>query len=163
VVGGSEIKILREIMKKLLSIIIAIIIVGGGAFYGGIKYQQSNNSFGNFSRQNSQNLSEEQRQQFFQGNVGGNLQKGVEEGTGSGFLKGEVINKDEQSLTLEMMDGNSMIIFFSGSTEISKTAEGSIDDIEVGKQITVTGEQNSDGSYTAETIQLSPYYPIQKK
>jgi len=151
-------------MKKLIIFsAILIIVIGGGAFYGGIKYQQSKNSFGNFSRQNSQNLSEEQRQQLFQGNVGGNLQNGVGKGTGSGFLKGEVINKDEQSLTLKMMDGNSMIIFFSGSTEISKTAEGSIDDIEVGKQITVTGEQNSDGSYTAETIQLPPYYPTQKK
>jgi len=142
-------------MKKLLPIIIAIIIVGGGAFYGGIKYQQSKNSFGNFSRQNLQNLSEEQRQQLFQGNVGGNMQRGVGKGTGAGFLKGEVIDKDEQSLTLKMMDGSSMIIFFSGSTEISKTAEGLINDIEIGKQITVSGDQNSDGSYTAKTIQLS--------
>jgi len=163
VVGGSEIKILGEIMKKLLLIIIAIIIVGGGAFYGGMKYGQNKSPLSDFSRQNFQDLSPEQRQQLFQGNVGGNLQKGVGKEAGSGFLKGEVINKDEQSLTLKIVDGSSMIIFFSGSTEISKIAEGSINDIEVGKQITVTGEQNSDGSYTAEAIQLSPYYPTQKK
>jgi hypothetical protein len=34
--------------------------------------------------------------------------------------------------------------------------EGSINNIEIGKQIMVGGEQNSDGSYTAKTIQLSP-------
>jgi len=55
-----------------------------------------------------------------------------------------------------MPDGSSKIVFFSDSTEISKTTEGSMDDIEIGKEIMVTGSQNSDGSYTAKTIQLSP-------
>jgi len=38
-------------------------------------------------------------------------------------------------------------------------ADGSIDDVEIGKQIMVTGEQNSDGSYSAKTIQISPQIP----
>jgi len=74
---------------------------------------------------------------------------------GAGFLSGEVITKDEQNLTLKMPDGSSKIIFFSQSTEVSKMAEGTIDDVEVGKQVMVSGSQNSDGSYTAKTIQLS--------
>ena len=132
-------------MKKTLPIVIVLIlVVGGGAFYGGMKYGQSKNPF-------NRNLS-----QVFQGNAGGNLQRGIGREAGSGFLSGEVIAKDEQSLTLKMQDGSSKIIFFSGSTEISKTAEGSITDIEIGKQIMVSGDQNSDGSYTAKTIQLSP-------
>ena len=143
-------------MNKIIPIIIALVIVGGGGFFGGMKYGESKSSLGNFSRQNFQNLSEEERQQLFQGNVGGTIQRGVGRGTGAGFLNGEVIDKDEQSLTLKMIDGSSKIIFFSGSTEISKTAAGVINDIEIGKQITITGEQNSDGSYTAKTIQLSP-------
>ncbi len=143
--------------KKIIPIFVALIlIVGGGAFYGGMKYQQSKSPLGDFSRQNFQNLSEEQRQQIFQGNVGGTLQRGAGRGTGANFLTGEVIDKDEQSLTLKMPDGSSKIIFFSGSTQISKTTEGSINDIEVGKQIMVSGDQNADGSYTAKTIQLSP-------
>ncbi|MFH1423506.1 MAG: hypothetical protein ABIG29_00930 [Candidatus Nealsonbacteria bacterium] len=145
-------------MKKTLPIFIALIlVVSGGAFYGGMKYQQSKSSLGNFSRQNFQNLSEEQRQQMFQGNAGASLGQGIgSRGAGSGFLSGEVIAKDNQSLTLKMTDGSSKIIFFSGSTEISKTAQGTANDIEIGKQIMITGEQNSDGSYTAKTIQLSP-------
>jgi len=142
-------------MKKLILIIIALVIVGGGAFYGGMKYEQSKSPLTNFSRQNFQNLSPEQRQQF--------LQQGVGQRAGAGFLSGEVINKDEQSLTLKMPDGGSKIIFFSDSTQISKTTEGSIDDIEIGKQIMVSGEQNSDGSYTAKTIQLSPRYYLSPK
>lgn len=132
-------------MKKLIPIIIVLVIVGSGAFYGGMKYQQSKNSLDNFSRQN------------FQSNAGTALRQGINiRGTGSGFLSGEVINKDDQSLTLKMTDGGSKIVFFSGSTEISKTAEGTASDVEIGKQIMVSGVQNSDGSYTAKTIQLSP-------
>jgi len=47
-------------------------------------------------------------------------------------------------------------------TQISKTVEGKIEDIEIGKQIMVSGDQNSDGSITAKTIQLSPRYPNSK-
>jgi len=148
-------------MKKLLPIIIALIIVGGGAFYGGIKYSQSKTSFGDFSRQNFQNLSEEQRQELFQGNIGEAFEGRIGRGSNGGFLNGEVIAKDEQSITLKMPDGGSKIIFFSASTQISKTTGGSVEDLEIGKQITVTGEENSDGSYTAQMIQLSPRSIIQ--
>jgi hypothetical protein len=133
-------------IKKLLIIIIALAVIGGGAFYGGMKYGQSKSP----ARQNFQNLSQEQRQQLLQG--------GTQRGAGAGFLTGEVIAKDEQSLTLKMSDGSSKIVFFSDSTQISKTTEGSISDIEIGKQIMVSGSQNSDGSYTAKTIQLSPLH-----
>lgn len=140
-------------IKKLFIIIIVLVVVGGGAFYGGMKYGQNKSLF---SRQNFQNLSPEQHQQFLQGSIEGNLPRGTGRGVGANFLTGEVIAKDEQSLTLKMQDGSSKIVFFSDSTEISKTAEGSIGDVEVGKQIVVNGDQNSDGSYTAKTIQLSP-------
>jgi len=132
-------------MNKLIITIVALLIISGGAFYGGMKYGQAKS---NFSRQNFQNLSEAERQQLFQ--------RGVGMRQGAGFLSGEVITKDEQNLTLKMPDGSSKIIFFSQSTEVSKMAEGTIDDVEVGKQVMVSGSQNSDGSYTAKTIQLSP-------
>lgn len=137
-------------MKKTLLIVLGVaIVVGAGAFYGGMKYGQSKISSNNFARQNSQNLTDEQRQQFSQENIVGSPQGRA----GSNFLSGEVTAKDEQSLTLKTQDGSSKIIFFSDSTEISKTTEGSIDDIVIGEQIMVSGSQNSDGSYTAQTIQ----------
>lgn len=142
-------------IKKLLIIIIALIMIGGGAFYGGMKYGQSKSQLSKSSPQNFQDLSPEQRQQLSQGRTRG--------GTGANFLNGEVIDKNEKSLTLKMQDGGSKIVFFSDSTKISKTTDGSIGDIEIGKQIIVSGEQNSDGSYTAKTIQLSPSYLIPKQ
>lgn len=152
---------MNKTMKKIIPIIITLIIIGGGAFYGGIKYGQSKSPLSDFSRQNFQNLSPEQRQHLFQGNIGGSFQGGLGRRAGSGFLSGEVIIKDEQSLTLKLQDGGSKIVFFSDLTEVSKTTDGSMEDIETGKQITVSGEQNSDGSYTAKIIQLSPRYQAQ--
>ena len=131
-------------MKKIIPLfIILLIIAGGGSFFGGMKYQQSKTP----SRQALQNLSPEQRQQFLQERTGR---------VGAGFLSGGVIAKDEKSLTLKLPDGSTKIVFFSSSTQISKMTEGSIGDVEIGKEIMVSGEQNSDGSYTAKTIQLSP-------
>ncbi|MGC8851719.1 MAG: hypothetical protein ACP5PR_01280 [Minisyncoccia bacterium] len=136
-------------MKKLILFIIALIIVGGGAFYGGMKYAENKISS---QRTSFQNLSPEQRQQFVQ-----------RRGTSANFLSGEVISKDEKSLTIKLPDGSTKIVFFSDSTQISKTTEGSINDIEIGKPIMVSGDQNPDGSVTAKTIQLSPRYLIPKK
>ncbi len=140
-------------MKKIIPIIIvSIIVIGGGAFYGGMKYQQSKNPMSGLSRQNFQNLSEEQRQQL-QANAGVTFQGGANRANGQSFLAGEVIAKDAQSLTLKIQDGGSRIVFLSSSTTVSKTVEGSLNDIEIGKQIMITGKQNSDGSYVAQTIQ----------
>lgn len=134
-------------MKKILPIIAVLIAaVAVGAFYAGMKYGNSRNSLSNLSRQD---LSSEQRQQIFQANMSGGSQRG----SGANFLSGEVISKDDKSLTIEMPEGGSKIVFFSGSTKILKTTDGSIDDIGLGKQITISGKENSDGSYTAESIQ----------
>lgn len=139
-------------MEKILIVAIAIAVVfGGGGFFSGIEYEKAKNPSNRFRLEGFQNMSQEQRQQIMQGAGAFNQRRG-----GSGFLAGEVLSKDEQSLTLKMQDAGSKIVFFSTSTEISKTAQGSIGDIEVGKQIMVMGEQNSDGSISAKAIQISP-------
>jgi len=120
--------------KKIIPIIITLIIIGGGIFYGGMKYEQSKSPLSQFSRQNSQNLYQEQRQQFSQGRTGA--------GAGANFLTGEVIAKDEQSLTIKIPAGGSKIIFFSDSTEISKFVNGAPNDLEIGKTISVNGATN---------------------
>lgn len=135
---------------KIISIFITVlIVVGGGAFYGGMKCAQNKSPLSQFSRQNFQNLSSEQRQQFLQGNAAGAIGRGM----AGGLLSGEVMAKDGESLTIKTPDGSSRIIFVSGSTAITKTTQGSIGDIKIGEQIMVSGLQNSDGSYTAQSIQ----------
>src|SRR3989338_5136266 len=150
-------------MNKLIAIVIATaVVVGGGAFFGGMKYAESKSPRGRVSQadfQNLQNLSPEERQQRLQ-ELGANAGAGFRGGAGGGqrgrggFTAGEIIAKDDKSVTVKLRDGGSKIIFFSDSTEISKSAEGTSSDLEVGKSITVNGVANSEGSVTAETIQL---------
>ncbi len=149
--------------NKLIQIIIAVtLVVGGGAFYAGMKYGQNNPinpKQGNFSAQGGiqggQNLTPEQRQQRAQQLSAGNGAKtGIR--AGGGFTTGEIVSKDNKSITLKLQDGGSKIIFLSNSTEITKSANGDLNDIEIGKNINVNGSANSDGSISAQTIQIRP-------
>lgn len=145
-------------MNKLILIVIAVVLViGAGAFYGGMKYQQSKIpqklTAGNF--QNLQNLSPEERQQRLQQfGVGGG--QGNRAQSGGGFIGGEIIGKDDKSITVKMQDGGSKIVFFSGNTTIAKSTSGSSDDLKTGEQVVANGTSNSDGSVTAQMIQIRP-------
>ncbi len=150
-------------MNKLITIVIAVaVVVGGGAFYGGMKYAQSKAPQGRLSQtdfHNLQNLSPEARQQRIQqlgANAGGFRGGSGGNRSGGGFTAGEIISKDDKSVTVKLQDGGSKIIFLSDSTEITKSATGALSDLEVGKNISVNGTANSDGSVTAQSIQLRP-------
>ena len=77
----------------------------------------------------------------------------------AGCIAGEVLSKDDKSVTLKLRDSGSKIIFFSDSTQITKSAGGSAKDLTVGQEISATGEANSDGSVNAQTIQIHPAMP----
>jgi len=71
-------------------------------------------------------------------------------------VSGEVIAKDNDSITVKVQDGWSKIIFISDTTTVAKTEEGSLDDLAEGTQVVVFGSQNDDGSIAAESIQPNP-------
>ena len=144
-------------MKKVLPIIIALIIIGGGTFYGGMKYTENKYPEKAFSGSVPQNFSPEERQQKIQqmGVRGMGLGSGkIGSQTDSGFATGEIISKDDQSVTIKFRDGGSKIIFYSDNTEVSKFVSGTSKDFEVGKSVVINGKTNQDGSITAELIQL---------
>jgi len=149
--------------NKIVWFVAAAFLVGGAAgFFGGMKYQQGKVASNAGGARNFQNLTDEQRQQLganFQGGDGmANGNRNI--GNGSGMASGEVISKDDKSITLKLRDGGSKIIFYSGSTKFTKSAEGEIGDVAVGEQISATGSANSDGSLTAQTIQIRPIIQI---
>ena len=150
--------------KLIVSVIAVAVVVGGGAFFGGMKYAESKSPRNRVSQadfQNLQNLSPEERQQRLHelgANAGAGFRGGAGGGQrgGSGFTAGEIISKDDKSITVKLSDGGSKIVFLSDSTTVSKTTDGTKSDLEIGKQVTVNGSANSDGSVTAQSIQLRP-------
>jgi hypothetical protein len=137
--------------KKLYINIAIIVVVGMIAFYGGIKYAQSTSSKSTLS---TQNLSPEQRQQILSGGPNGVRRSGIN--SSDQFINGEIISKDDKSITVKLRDGGSKIIFFSNTTNIGKTTDGVAADLEVNKEVSVSGTANSDGSVTAQNIQIRP-------
>jgi len=142
--------------KMLVGFIIALVIVGGGSFYGGMVYgksqaaSQRNSAFG-------------QRQGFGAGLAGGlsgasGLTRDENRAAG-GFVNGAIIAQDDKSITVKSQSGGSKIIFLSDSTQITKSVDGSLADLAIDKNVTVTGSANSDGSLTAQYIQLRPDVP----
>jgi len=129
--------------KKQLTIIsiIVLIVVGGGAFYGGMVYGQN------------------QRKNSFGQQVPGTSIRGNRTGAGGGFNSGEIIAKDDKSITIKLLTGGSKIVFFSSSTEVGKFVNGNSSDLVVGQSVSVAGAANQDGSVTAQSIQIRPAMP----
>jgi hypothetical protein len=136
--------------NQYLIVVIVALLVGAGSFFGGMKYQQSqqssNRMFGNF-----------------QGARTGN---GQVQGQGNRMManrpvSGDIISADDKSITVKMPDGSSKIILFSDKTEINEASQAAKQDLTVGKKVAVFGQVNSDGSVTAQNIQLNPILKVQ--
>jgi len=154
--------------KKFLTTLVVIgVVIAGGAFYGGMLYQKhvSGPTLANLSK-----LSADQRRQVLQqlaangGFGGGGRARGGFGSSGAngtngsgGFVNGQIIAKDDKSITVQLPNnGGTKIIFLSSSAQISKSAAGAPSDLTVGESVLVNGSANSDGSVTAQNIQIRP-------
>lgn len=72
------------------------------------------------------------------------------------MVAGEIISKDEKSVTVKLRDGGSKIVFYYDGTKIDKFVSGNAADLEVGKNVVVSGTTNFDGSVTAQSVQVRP-------
>jgi hypothetical protein len=131
---------------KPLYVVIIAVLVGAAAFFGGMQYQKMQRpnfaQFGNgqFARQGGQ---------------GGQINRRFGQ-NGGGAVAGEITSQDDKSITVKMPDGSSKIVILSSTTSINKQATGSKDDLKTGERVAVFGQSNSDGSVTAQSIQLNP-------
>lgn len=124
-----------------------IIVVAGGSFFGGMKYQESkspNQSAGNITGRPGGG-------QFPQRNGSGNR-------AGGRATNGEIISADDKSITVKLTDGSSKIVLLSDKTQINKATTGSKSDLVTGSRVMVFGSDNTDGSVTAQNIQLNPQF-----
>lgn len=125
-------------MKNNLFLIILIsLLVFGGSFLAGMKYQESKNP--------ASRLSETRRPQSLRNQ-------------GLRPVNGEIINIEEDTLTVKISDGSSKIIFLPEKLNLTKSSPGSKKDLEKGKKVAIFGTENPDGSLVAQSIQLNPFF-----
>jgi len=137
---------------KNTSIIFAVVVVlvGAGSFFGGMQYQKGKGLSGSpFAQAQGRARAAGQFGQGGQGTRGAN----------GGFVNGDVLSKDPTSVTIKMRDGSSKIVFYTSSTRAETFVDGSVNDVAVGQTVMVTGTSNSDGSVTAQSIQVRPAMP----
>lgn len=162
-------------MNKFIPAIIAAIAIGGAAFYGGMRYAENRTPAMGRGTGAFTNLSPEEREARMREFGGGTFPRRGPGGMrgGSDVAAGEVIAKDEASITVNLRDprpaaspgagneggGGSRIVFFTAETPITKSVSGSAADVVIGTQVFVNGTQNQDGSITADSIQIRPFAP----
>lgn len=130
--------------------LIAALVGGGIGAFGGIKYQQSKSNVantGNFAG----------RPNGLGNRRGGQNGQGRFE-NGGRMVTGEILSLDDKSLTVKLQDGSSKLVLIPTSVTISKTDTASKADLKTGNRIGVFGTDNSDGSVTAQNIQLNPMF-----
>lgn len=124
--------------KNIIIFVIILLICSGGAYYAGTKKVT--------------NLTNSGRGNFQAGSGFGD--RGTRGGQNSGFINGSILKKDDSSITVQLRDGGSKIVYFSDKTNIGKSVDGTKDDLEIGKTVMANGAVNSDGSIVAQSIQL---------
>jgi hypothetical protein len=141
--------------KNITITVIAIIIMGIGSFYGGTLYQKKATAAQRSSMRGNAG------QQLAGGNNNQSRGQRFNQGQGGAFENGEIISKDENSITIKNRDGSSKIIYFSDSTTIGKSVDGSVSDLAIGQQVMVNGQTDSSGMITAQNIQIRPSAPTE--
>ena len=127
--------------SKIVSGIVILLVVGGGAFWLGMNYGKSHGTAVLSAARSS-----------FAATRGSRTSAG-----GGSFISGDIVSEDSSSITLQVPNnGGSKIIFYSDTTQISKMTTGTSDDLTNGTSVSVTGTTNSDGSVTAQSIQIRP-------
>jgi hypothetical protein len=113
-----------------------------GWFFAGSYYQKITTR-SNFSQFNFQQVGQ-------RGNQNNRFGGGIRP------VSGEIIKRDNDSITIKLRDGSTRI-FFNRKTNIAKSQKGSLDDLKENENVFVVGQVNSDGSITAENIQIGNF------
>ncbi|HET9946628.1 MAG TPA: DUF5666 domain-containing protein [Patescibacteria group bacterium] len=122
--------------KTIIICAILVILAGAGGFLGGMQYAKNNNAtgVGQYARRFGT----------------GFRQNGVAP------VRGQVISLDPTTMTVKLADGSSKIIVVSTNTTYLKLQAGALSDIKSGDTVMVLGTNNSDGSVTAQNVEINP-------
>ncbi len=123
----------KKNLVHIVWLVVAVVAFVGGMYYGKSTVQPSATGRGGNSVSSTR------------GGFGGR---------GGGFVAGQVVSKDAQSITIQLPNGNSQVVFYSSSTMVIKPSPASVNDLAPGTNVMIGGAPNSDGSLTAQSIQI---------
>ncbi len=130
--------------RNLIAVFIIVILAAVAGFFAGSKFQGANFRSGNQTFfQNG-----EQRTGMMNGRFGNGNPNGARGG------RGQVVDINGNSMTIKLNDGTTKLVNLTSSTTYVKTATASSSDVKTGDTVLVIGTSNSDGSITAQDIQI---------
>lgn len=146
--------------KMIAGVVVGALVIGGGSFFGGMKYAQMSRG-ARFTQGAGPNG------QFPGGGVVGAGRTGnAARFTSGGGAFGTIISKDDSGITIELQGApgatgstqgtGSKIVLVNSSTQIQKSTSGTAEDLSTGQTVMIQGTQNTDGSITAQNIQIRP-------
>ncbi len=135
-----------KMQKNIVTLIVVVVVGGGVGFLSGMKYE---------SGKSVTAVSSDRTLRFGSGQNAQGTGGGMRTRLGGGATFGEVVSKDETSITVKMRDGGSRIVFYTPTTPLTKMMAGTISELVVGANVVVGGTPNPDGSVTAQSIQLA--------
>ncbi len=129
-----------ENMNKNMMVVVAVVLIivaAAGGFFAGLMYQKNQTpalgttSRGNFAARAGQNAAFRP-------------------------VRGQVLSMSDTTLTVKMSDGSTKIVVLSSSTAFMQSTKAALTNVKTGDTVNVVGTVNSDGSVTAQDVQINP-------
>jgi hypothetical protein len=127
---------MKKYIVHIVWLAIAIVALGGGYFWGKASVAATRAGFAGA------------------GAYGSSTRRFAGGASGGGFTTGQIISFGNDSMTVQLANGNSEVVLYSSSTPVSEPTIVSPSVLKVGTNVMVGGTSNSDGSLTATTIQV---------
>jgi hypothetical protein len=143
----------RTVMVVLA--VLVVVVVAAGSFYGGMVYGK-NQVEPTFAVAGEGIEFSGPRGQFGQRG----MQPGAEEGQllreQGGMLFGEIQSIGSGELTVTDPNGEQITVYVGDTTLIQKQASVTLDALEEGETVIISGNRDDDGNITARSLQVSP-------
>ena len=124
---------MKKYKTHIIWAVVAIVALAGGMFYGKMS---ANN------------------QASTRGSAASSTRAGLARTSGGGFVTGQIISVNGNNLTVSLANGNSQVVFYSSSTQVMKPTIVPVSNLVAGTRVAIGGTANSDGSLTAQSIQI---------
>lgn len=76
--------------------------------------------------------------------------------TGFRPISGDIMAREDKTLTVKMADGSSKIVLLTDQTKVNRENEVTWEELKAGEKVMVMGQEGSEGAVTAERITLNP-------